>query len=230
MQNINKLGQWHHRTTTSPCFSAASGLSRSTHRCRRRITRRSSRRPIRYAACPRLSLVASSPNRVHGTFGEMNKSVYIESSVISYPTAWPSRDLVIAGHRAVAVEWWNEHRLRYDVYVSPLVVEEISAGDASAAEERLRVIADILSVTIAAEAESLASALLAANAVPANSARDALHVAIAATQGTDYLITWNFRHINNASTRTMVVHVVSDFGLACPVLCSPEELMGEGDA
>ena len=160
----------------------------------------------------------------------MNKSVYIESSVISYLTARPSRDLVIAGHQAVTAEWWNERRLRYDVYVSPLVVEEVSAGDASAAEERLRVIADIPSVTIAADAESLASALLAANAVPANSARDALHVAIAATQGIDYLITWNFRHINNACTRTMVVNVVSDFGLVCPVLCSPEELMGEDDA
>ena len=160
----------------------------------------------------------------------MNKSVYIESSVISYLTARPSRDLVIAGHQAVTAEWWNERRLRYDVYVSPLVVEEISAGDASAAEDRLRVIADIPSVTIAAEAESLASALLASNAVPANSARDALHVAIAATQGIDYLITWNFRHIINASTRTMVVNVVSDFGLVCPVLCSPEELMGEDDA
>ena len=160
----------------------------------------------------------------------MNKSVYIESSVISYLTARPSRDLVIAGHQAVTAEWWNERRLRYDVYISPLVVEEVSAGDASAAEERLRVIADFPSVTIAAEAESLASALLASNAVPANSARDALHVAIAATQGIDYLITWNFRHINNASTRTMVINVVSDFGLVCPVLCSPEELMGEDNA
>ena len=116
----------------------------------------------------------------------MNKSVYIESSVISYLTARPSRDLVIAGHQAVTAEWWDDRRLRYDVYVSPLVVEEISAGDALAAEERLRVIADIPSVAIAAEAESLASALLAANAVPANSARDALHIAIAATQGIDY--------------------------------------------
>ena len=160
----------------------------------------------------------------------MNKSVYIESSVISYLTARPSRDLVIAGHQAVTAEWWNERRLRYDVYISPLVVEEISASDDSAAEKRLRVIADIPSVTIAAEAESLASAVLASDAVPANSARDALHVAIAATQGIDYLIRWNFRHINNASTRTMVVNVVSDFGLVCPVLCSPEELMGEDDA
>ena len=160
----------------------------------------------------------------------MDKSVYIESSVISYLTARPSRDLVIAGHQAVTAEWWDDRRLRYDVYVSPLVVEEISAGDASAAAERLRVIADIPSVAISAEAESLASVLLAANAVPANSARDALHIAIAATQGMDYLITWNFKHINNASTRTMVINAVSDFGLTCPVLCSPEELVGEDHA
>ena len=160
----------------------------------------------------------------------MNKSVYIESSVISYLTARPSRDLVTAGHQAVTAEWWSEHRLQYDVYVSPLVVEEISAGDASAAEQRLRAIADIPSVTIATEAESLASALLSSNAVPANSVRDALHIAVAAIHGIDYLITWNFRHINNASTRNMVVHVVSNSGLICPVLCSPEELMGEDDA
>ena len=132
--------------------------------------------------------------------------------------ARPIRDLVIAGHQAVTAEWWNDRRLRYDVYVSPLVVEEISAGDASAAEERLRVIADIPSVTIAAEAESLAFAQPASNAVPVNSVRDALHIAIAATQGIDYLITWNLKHINNASTRTMLVNVVSSSSLVCPVL------------
>ena len=57
-----------------------------------------------------------------------------------------------------------------------------------------------------------------------------MHIAIAATQGMDYLVTWNFKHINNASTRTMVVNVVSNSGFVCPVLCSPEELMGEDDA
>jgi len=105
----------------------------------------------------------------------MSRSVYIESSVISYLAARPSRDLVIAGHQAVTAGWWDNHRLRYDVLVSPLVVEESSAGDALAAEERLWVIADIPSISIAADAESLASALLASNAVPANCARDALH-------------------------------------------------------
>ena len=77
---------------------------------------------------------------------------------------------------------------------------------------------------------SLASAILSSKAVPTNSVRDALHIAIAATQGIDYLITWNFKHIKNTSTRNMIVNVVSDSGLICPVLCSPEELMGEDDA
>ena len=158
--------------------------------------------------------------------GMMSKSVYIESSVISYLAARPSRDLVIAGHQAVTAEWWDKHRSRYDFYISPLVEEEISAGDATAAAERVAVVADIPSVSIATEAESLASAILASNAVPTNSARDALHIAIAATQGMDYLVTWNFKHINNASTRTMIIKVVSDSRLICPVLCSPEELMG----
>ena len=73
-------------------------------------------------------------------------------------------------------------------------------------------------------------ALPASNAVSANGVRDALHIAFAATQVMDCLTTWNFRHINNASTRTMVDNVVSSSGLVCPVLWSPEELMSEDDA
>ena len=85
-------------------------------------------------------------------------------------------------------------------------------------------------VGISPEAMSLAGALLTAKAVPANSDRDALHVAIAAHQGAEFLLTWNFKHINNAETRTLIMAVVAGHGLACPVLCSPEELSGESDA
>lgn len=160
----------------------------------------------------------------------MAKSVYIESSVVSYLTSRPSRDLVIAGHQASTYEWWNEARSGYDAFVSALVIEEISAGDSSASEARLRAVVDIPSLDIKPEAEKLAELLLSSKAVPANSTRDALHIAIAATQGVDYLLTWNFKHINNASTRALVINTVSRFGLICPVLCSPEELIGEEDA
>ena len=160
----------------------------------------------------------------------MKKTVYIESSVVSYFAARPSRDLVIAGHQASTAEWWQEYRDQYEVFISPLVVEEISAGDPTAAAKRLEAVNGIGSLFISEEAEAIAEALLSAKAVPANSFRDALHIAISATQGIDYLLTWNFKHINNASTRVLVTNVVSTFELACAILCSPEELIGEDDA
>lgn len=160
----------------------------------------------------------------------MKKTVYIESSVISYLVARPSRDLIIAGHQASTAEWWQEHLPQYEAFISPLVIEEISAGDPGAAAERLRAVENLPSLSISEEAEAIAEALLGSMAVPANSARDALHIAIAAAQGIDYLLTWNFKHINNASTRTLVTNVVSNFELQSAVLCSPEELMGDDDA
>ena len=160
----------------------------------------------------------------------MKKTVYIESSVVSYLVARPSRDLVIAGHQASTAEWWQEYRDQYEVFISPLVVEEISAGDPAAAAKRLEAVNGIASLSISEEAEAIAEALLSAKAVPENSPRDALHIAISATQGIDYLLTWNFKHINNASTRIPVANVVSKFGLVCAIFCSPEELMGEDDA
>lgn len=114
----------------------------------------------------------------------MTASVYIESSIISYLTARPSRDLVTASRQAITAEWWLNSKSHYEVYISALVEEEISGGDPTAAEERLRFVANIPSLAITDEAQALAGELLSSKAVPANS-----------TQGADYLLTWNFKHI-----------------------------------
>lgn len=155
--------------------------------------------------------------------------MYIESSVISYLTSRPSRDIVIAGRQAITVAWWQGARSRYEVYVSILVMEEISAGNPEAAARRLSAVAKIPTLGIRRKAYVLADALLSAKAVPLNSQRDALHIAIAATQGTDFLLTWNFRHINNAETQRLIAKIISEHGFVCPVLCSPEELGGIDD-
>ena len=111
-----------------------------------------------------------------------------------------------------------------------MVEEEISGGDPVAAEQRLQAVANIPSVATTMEAQALANVLLESRAVPSNSARDALHIAIAATQGAEFLLTWNFKHINNAETRALILRVVEKAGWVCPVLCSPEELGGNNDA
>lgn len=156
----------------------------------------------------------------------MPASIYVESSIISYLAARPSRDVVVAARQSITIDWWQSRRGRYEIYISALVEEEISGGDPEAAAQRLLAVSGIPSIAITAEAQELAAHLIESRAVPPNSVEDALHIAIAATQGADYLLTWNFKHINNAETKRLINKVVEGSGYICPILCSPEELGG----
>ncbi|WP_295581325.1 type II toxin-antitoxin system VapC family toxin [uncultured Lamprocystis sp.] len=157
----------------------------------------------------------------------MAQSVYIESSVISYLVARPSRDVVVAAHQAITEAWWQSQRAEFDLFVSSLVIQEISRDDAAASEKRLQAVENIPLLATSPEAQRLAEDLLAKGAVPANSEEDALHIAIAAAGGIEFLLTWNFKHINNAQTKAVITTVVESHGFACPILCSPEELGAE---
>ena len=119
----------------------------------------------------------------------MASSVYIETSIISYLTARPNRDLVIAARQTITADWWQRHKPNYEAYISALVEDEISAGDATAAAHRLQADVGIPSIAVTEAAQLLAGQLVATKAIPANSVEDALHIAIAATQGADYLLT-----------------------------------------
>ncbi len=107
-----------------------------------------------------------------------------------------------------------------------MVEEEISRGDILLAKRRMVFIEEIPSLAISDEATELAELLLRQGAVQKGSEEDALHIAIAATQSADYLLTWNFKHINNAEMKSAIVKVVESYGLVCPQFCSPEELGG----
>ena len=150
--------------------------------------------------------------------------VYVESSVISYITAKPSRDVVVSARQALTIEWWESKRSKYDIYISELVIEEISSGDSNAAQKRLDIVKEITSLEITLVAKTLADSLLFENAVPENSPEDALHIGLAAAHGADYLLTWNFKHINNASMRAKITRIIENHGFISPILCSPEEL------
>jgi predicted phage gp36 major capsid-like protein len=159
----------------------------------------------------------------------MKQTVYVESSVISYLTSRPNRDVIIAGRQSVTLDWWENQRHRFELRISVLVEEEISKGDSSAAQQRLDKVTDIQSLLISDEAVRIADLLLAEKAVPRGSEEDALHIGIAAAQGTDFLLTWNFKHINNAEKKAAITRLIESAGYACPQLCSPEELGGMPD-
>lgn len=152
-------------------------------------------------------------------------SVYLETSVISYLTARPSRDIVIAGHQQTTRDWWQTRRTAFDVYVSELVLKEARGGDPQAAADRLAVIETIELVEVSSEALTLANRLVADAAIPQKAIADALHVATAVTSGIDFLLTWNCKHIANAIMRSRIERICRASGYEPSVICTPEELM-----
>ena len=155
----------------------------------------------------------------------MPERVYIETTFVSYLTARPSRDVVIAGHQQITHEWWDTRRESYELCVSQLVLGEAGAGDPQAAQERLEVLKAMTLLETTAEALDLAKELIQAGALPAKAADDALHIAIAATNGVPYLLTWNCRHLANATMRPLIESVCARNGLKAPIICTPEELL-----
>lgn len=159
----------------------------------------------------------------------MKPAVYVENSVISYLAARRSRDLVAAARQEITWEWWENRRECFELLASELVYTEAAAGDAEAAERRLRCLKDVATVPVTEQSRALAGALLREGALPKKAAADALHVATAAVHGISYLLTWNCTHLANAEIIPLLRHVCQRHGFKCPEICTPEELMGEAN-
>jgi len=157
------------------------------------------------------------------------KTIYVETSILSYLTARPTRDLLAAARQQITREWWDTRRACYDLFVSPLVEQEVRRGDPDAARRRGEALGNLQALEIVEEAYELATALIAESALPSAAKDDATHIALAAVHGMDYLLTWNCRHIGNAETKPVIRTVCAKHGYACPEICTPEELMGDQD-
>jgi predicted nucleic acid-binding protein len=154
----------------------------------------------------------------------MKAKIYIETSVVSYLTARPTHDLTIASRQATTRDLW-ENLQKFEAYGSDLVVGEAEKGHPEAAASRLKEIERLPLLEITSEAEDLASALIEGSAIPKSEPEDALHLGIAASNGIDIVVTWNFKHLNNPFTRLLVRQVIENAGYTCPEICSPEELL-----
>ena len=155
----------------------------------------------------------------------MVPAIYLETSIISYLAAQPSRDLITAARQQLTHEWWDRRRSSFQLFVSELVLVETSRGDAEAAARRLAWLDGIEVVDTSPLAEEIADHILRHAGLPRHARADALHIAIAASQGLDYLMTWNATHIANALIRPRVERVCRSLGFEPPVLCTPDELM-----
>ncbi|MGH9720283.1 MAG: type II toxin-antitoxin system VapC family toxin [Bryobacteraceae bacterium] len=166
-----------------------------------------------------------SPLRRHGF--EMRPTLYLETTIPSYLVSRPSRDLIIAAHQQVTMEWWSTRRSAFDIFVSQLVLDEARAGDSEAAGARLQAIKGLPLLDITGEVGLLLGRMMSSGVIPPKAAADVAHIAIAAAHGLDFLMTWNCVHLANAVIAKAVARVCRDLGFECPVICTPEELMGE---
>jgi predicted nucleic acid-binding protein len=156
------------------------------------------------------------------------ETIYLETSVISYLAARPSRDLLVAGQQQVTWDWWDKEKDRYRLFISEAVLDEASLGDPDAAARRLALIAGLSELALNVEVRMLSKALVAQKAVPEKAITDAVHIAVAAVHGANYLLTWNCKHINNAHTRKAISGVCLAHGLEAPTICTPQEIMEGG--
>lgn len=158
------------------------------------------------------------------TEGDAKPTVYVDTTVVSYLTARRSRDIVTAAHQQVTREWWPTARSRFNLVVSDLVIEEAGAGDPSASRARLAALEGTEIIRATAESRSLTEQVLATSALPRRAAPDAAHVAMAATNGVDYLVTWNLRHMAGAPARAAIEQACRRAGYRPPIICTPEQL------
>ncbi len=155
----------------------------------------------------------------------MKPTVYLETTIIGYLAMRPSRDLLVAANQQLTRDWWDNHRQKYEPFISRFVVQECGGGDPAAALERSEFLKVLAVLDVTEEVDSLAQKLAKGIQLPSKAVIDASHISTAAVNGVEYLVTWNCTHIANPALRHRIERICRDSGYEPPVICTPQELM-----
>jgi predicted nucleic acid-binding protein len=155
----------------------------------------------------------------------VNRKIYVETSIISYLTSPPSRDIVSAARQQITRDWWGRKRGQFDLFISEFVIREARRGDPKLVELRLAALAGLPEVGLTERTMTLGEELVRKGPLPQKAALDALHIAAAVGGGMDYLLTWNFKHLANAAIRSAIERICRLHGYEPCVICTPEELL-----
>ena len=155
----------------------------------------------------------------------MKPKVYIETTIVSYLTAKPSRDSVFHGQQLVTQDWWENERTNYDLVTSQLTLDEAAEGDPDAAARRLAALDAFAVIEVTPDAIALAVTLEQALRLPARARADALHVALAATAAVPFVLTWNCTHLANGHLLGKIETSCRRHGVEPPRVLTPLQLM-----
>jgi len=157
----------------------------------------------------------------------MSETVYIETSILGYLTARSTKDLILAANIEITKDWWEFRRNTFILYTSEAVLDEVAQGDAEISAQRLEILRDFPLLALNQAVQDLAAQFLARSSLPPKAKVDAIHIAAATIHGMDYLLTWNCKHIAKAQIQGKLAEISLDFGYVLPILCTPNELMGD---
>jgi hypothetical protein len=157
----------------------------------------------------------------------MTETVYIETSILGYLTARSTKNLILAANMEITKDWWEFRRNAFILYTSEAVLDEVEQGDTEIATQRLDMLRDFPLLELNQAVQGLATRFLTRSNLPSKAKVDAIHIAAATVHGMDYLLTWNCKHIANAQIQGKLAEISLDFGYVLPVLCTPNELMGD---
>ncbi|MEO8592251.1 MAG: type II toxin-antitoxin system VapC family toxin [Candidatus Solibacter sp.] len=156
----------------------------------------------------------------------MKPKAYLETSFISYLAGRLSEDLTTLQRQLSSQRWWEQARHRFDLVVSQPVHEECARGYHSAVNARAEVLGQTTLLPLTREILELARRLVDPGPLPKKAEADALHIAAATVYGCEFLLTWNFKHINNAQMKREATRIIEEYGYQPATICTPDELMG----
>jgi len=154
-------------------------------------------------------------------------SLYLETTIIGCLTNRPSSDITVESHRQITHRWWDERRAEYELFISQVVLDEISKGDPTAAADRQALVRGIPVLLTDEAIVGTAGELVRVNALPSKALLDAYHIAICAHRRIDILLTWNCTHIANPHILRMVRRFCDRSGLLMPEVVTPDALLGD---
>jgi hypothetical protein len=154
----------------------------------------------------------------------MKSSLYLETTIPSYLVGGIPGNLTVASHQEVTKLWWVEERENFDIYVSPIVEDEVRRGIPAIAQARLDLIRDLPKLDVVPEVVQLVRQLHAYLHLPPKAEPDVYHLALACYWKIDYLLTWNMKHLANGQVRLRLARYQNATGISIPEICTPEEL------
>lgn len=152
-------------------------------------------------------------------------TVYVETTIPSYLTAAPSRDLVVAAQQQITREWWATAKDRFELFVSEAVLQEIRAGDPDMTARRMQIVDGLPVLDVTSQVDSLVEVYQERLGLPDRARPDIVHIAISVAYELDYLLTWNCAHIANGHVIRSLMEVNHVLGRFTPLLLTPDQLL-----